>query len=105
MTVPEGYYHSPKLSLISPLGKAGPGPKNLLWGGTAADRRRGSQSPCSLWDGLALPTSSAWLEKVVCEALGHGNAGKGEAPGLIHQARLASQTGIQAKPKDDLASF
>lgn len=37
----------------------------------------GSQSPHPLWDRPALPTSSAWLEKVVSEALGHGKPSRG----------------------------
>ena len=112
-----------QLCLSSSLGKDGPWPRRTLWRRPAADglgyplfeeprekesRRGESQSPFPLWDRSALPTSSAWLEKVVPEALGQGKMkwGWGKGRHLIHQTRLASQPGMHAKPQDDLrASF
>lgn len=61
--------------------------------------RKGSQSPVPLWDRSALPTSSAWLQKVVPEAPSQGKMKCGWRKGsyFIHQTRLASQTGLQCK--------
>ena len=104
-----------QLCLISSLEKDGPWPQGTLWRRPAAkglghplleearererELRKGSQSPVPLWDRSALPTSSAWLQKVVPEAPSQGKMKCGWKKGsyFIHQTRLTSQTGLQCK--------
>lgn len=76
----------------------------LARGNPEREPRRRSQSPDPLQHGPALPTSSAWLEKVVSEGLGREAVEWGWRKGrhLIDQTRPASQTGTHAKPQDDL---